>query len=47
MTEFIDYKLVLSTCNPGDIAFIKSILDGEGVTYPPSHLPNIFNGVNM
>ncbi len=33
MTEFIDYKEVLSTLNPGDIAIIKSVLDSEGITY--------------
>ncbi|MDD5455128.1 MAG: DUF2007 domain-containing protein [Candidatus Ratteibacteria bacterium] len=33
MTEFIDYTAVLSTCNPGDIAFIKSILNAESITY--------------
>ena len=32
-TEFIDYKVVLSTLNPGDIAIIKSILDSGGITY--------------
>ncbi len=31
--EFIDYKEVLSTLNPGDIAVIKSILDSANITY--------------
>ena len=34
--EFVDYaeyKEVLTTFNPMDIAFIKSILDAEGITY--------------
>jgi hypothetical protein len=31
--EFIEYEEVLSTFNPGDIAFIKSILDSEGIIY--------------
>ena len=31
--EFIEYEEVFSTFNPGDIAFIKSILDGEEITY--------------
>lgn len=31
--KFIDYKEILSTANPGDIAIIKSILDSAGITY--------------
>ena len=31
--EFIEYELVLETQNAGDQAFIKSILDSEGITY--------------
>ena len=31
--EYIDYDEVLSTFNPGDIALIKSVLDGEGIIY--------------
>ena len=31
--EFIDYKKVLSTSRPSDIAMIKSILDSNGITY--------------
>lgn len=31
--EFIEYEEVLSTFNPGDIAFIKSVLDSEEITY--------------
>jgi hypothetical protein len=33
MPKFTDYKKILSTSNPGDIAFIKSILDSAGITY--------------
>lgn len=33
MPKFTDYKKVLETLNPGDIAFIKSVLDSEGITY--------------
>lgn len=33
MTEFIDYKAVLSTLNPGDIAVIKSVLGSKNITY--------------
>lgn len=29
----IEYKLILETNNAGDMAFIKSILDSEGITY--------------
>lgn len=32
-TDFIEYEVVLSTFNPGDIAFIKSILDSEEIVY--------------
>jgi hypothetical protein len=31
--EFVDYKEVLATFNPLDIALIKSILDAEAITY--------------
>lgn len=31
--EFVDYKEVLATFNPSDIALIKSILDAEKITY--------------
>lgn len=31
--EFVDYKEVLATFNPMDIALIKSILDAEEITY--------------
>ena len=31
--EFIDYKEVLATYNPADIAFLKSFLESEGIKY--------------
>lgn len=31
--KFIDYELVLETQSAGDIVFLKSILDAEGITY--------------
>ena len=31
--EFIEYEEVLGTYNPADIMIIKSILDGEHITY--------------
>lgn len=31
--EFIEYVPVLETHNAGDRAFLKSILDAEGITY--------------
>jgi hypothetical protein len=32
-TVFVDYKEVLETFNPMDIALVKSILDAEDITY--------------
>ncbi len=31
--EFIEYELVLETQSSGDRAFLRSILDAEGITY--------------
>lgn len=31
--ESIEYEEVLSTCSPIDVAIIKSLLDGEDITY--------------
>ena len=31
--EFIEYEEVLRTYNPADIAFVKSLLEGENITY--------------
>lgn len=31
--EFIDYTEVLATYSPADVAFIKSLLEGEGIQY--------------
>jgi hypothetical protein len=31
--EYIEYEEVLSTYSPSDVAFIKSLLDAEGITY--------------
>jgi len=31
--EFVDFKEVLTTYNPADVAFLKSILDSEGIQY--------------
>ena len=31
--EFIEYEEVMGTYNPADVAFIKSLLDSENITY--------------
>ena len=31
--EYVDYELVLETQSAGDLAFLKSILDAEEITY--------------
>jgi hypothetical protein len=31
--EFIDYKEVLATYNPADVAFLKSLLESERIQY--------------
>lgn len=31
--EFVDYTEVLATYNPADVAFLKSLLEGEGIQY--------------
>lgn len=30
---YVDYKQVLATYNPGDVAFLKSVLDSRGIEY--------------
>ncbi len=30
---FVEYELIYSTFNPGEVAFIKSLLDSENITY--------------
>ena len=31
--EFVDYAEILATYNPADIAFLKSFLESEGITF--------------
>jgi hypothetical protein len=31
--EFVDYKEVLATYNPADVAFLKSLLESEGIQF--------------
>ena len=31
--QFVDYIEVLATYNPADVAFVKSLLEGEGIQY--------------
>ena len=31
--EYVEYKEVMATYNPADIAFLKSLLDAESITY--------------
>lgn len=31
--KFIDFKEVLATYNPGDVALLKSLLESEGIQY--------------
>jgi len=48
--EFTDYELIFETRNAGDQAFLKSILDAEGITYfiQGEHVaPYIYHSVPM
>jgi hypothetical protein len=31
--EFVDYQEILATYNPADVAFLKSLLDSESISY--------------
>ena len=31
--EFVDYQEILATYNPADVAFLKSLLDSENISY--------------
>ena len=31
--QFVDFKEVLTTYNPADVAFLKSLLESEGIQY--------------
>ncbi len=31
--EYIEYEEIVRTFNPADVAVIRSVLDGEGITY--------------
>lgn len=31
--EYVEFEEILRTYNPADVALIKSVLDGEGITY--------------
>jgi hypothetical protein len=31
--EFVHYEEILATYNPADVAFLKSLLDAEGIAY--------------
>jgi Putative prokaryotic signal transducing protein len=48
--HFIDYELVLEIHNAGDQAYLKSILDAEGITYyiQGEHVaPFVFHSIPM
>ena len=48
--EFIEYVPILETHNAGDRAFLKSLLDAEGITYfiqGETVAPYVFNALPM
>ena len=48
--KFIDYEMILEVLNAGDQAFLKSILDAEGIDYfiqGETVAPYLFHSVAM
>jgi hypothetical protein len=49
-SEYIDYEGILATHSPADVAFLKSLLDSENITYffQGEHVaPYVYYGLPM